>query len=215
MNKTIAAAIFAALTLPATAFAESDISKTLDLTDFSQIEIAGVFELEVSVGGDYRIELSGPESEMARVTASVKGDTLVLNTRDRKRGERKKRDRDAVKAVVSLPSLTGIDVSGVVEASADGIDAEVFSADLSGVGEVTLSGACGRFDADVSGVGELDAKGFECRDVDVDVSGVGEATVYASGSVDARVSGIGEINVYGSPKSVSKKGGLFSEITVH
>lgn len=192
------------------ALAESKSSKTLDLRDFDAIEIGGAYELDVIVGEDFSVELSGPSDEMARVEATLKNGALVLGTKKRIKGGHK-----GVKAVVTMPALSRIAVSGVADADVSGVDAKDFKLDLSGVGEVNIAGECEKLIARVSGVGEVDAQSLQCKSVDVKVAGVGEARVYASEAVSAEVSGMGGIMVYGSPKSVDKRGGFFSEIKVH
>jgi hypothetical protein len=196
--------------LSGAASAESKSSRTLDLRDFDAIEIGGAYELDVIVGEDFSIELSGRSEEMSRVEATIKGTALVLGAKKRIKGDHK-----GVKAVVTMPALNRIAVSGVADADVSGVKSDHFKLDLSGVGEVNIAGECGKLFARVSGVGEVDAQSLQCRDVDVRVAGIGEARVYASESVSAEVSGMGGIMVYGSPKSVDKRGGFFSEIKVH
>lgn len=196
--------------LSGAASAESKSSRTLDLRDFDAIEIGGAYELDVIVGEDFSIELSGRSEEMSRVEATIKGTALVLGAKKRIKGDDK-----GVKAVVTMPALNRIAVSGVADADVSGVKSDHFKLDLSGVGEVNIAGECGKLFARVSGVGEVDAQSLQCRDVDVRVAGIGEARVYASESVSAEVSGMGGIMVYGSPKSVDKRGGFFSEIKVH
>lgn len=188
------------------------ISKSFDYEGFSEIEIAGVYNLDVKVGGDFGIDLSGREKEMKRVEVEMKGDTLILSQKKRKGwgGNQK-----GIDAVITLPVLSEIEVSGVVDGAIDGVDSENFVVEVSGVGDLEISGRCGNLDASVSGVGDLDAKKFECKNVEISLAGVGDATVFASEAVDASVSGVGDIDVYGAPKSVEKSGGMFSDISVH
>jgi Putative auto-transporter adhesin, head GIN domain len=193
--------------------AKNIVAKDYDLVGFDRIDISGVYELDVRIGKDFSIELSGPDDEMARVETTVKDGVLYLDQRKTKR--RKHHNRDGVKAKITLPSLVGLEVSGVVEGSVTNIDTEDFVLAISGVGDVELSGECGAFDAKVSGVGDLDAKALECRAVDIAVSGVGDASVFARDEVDARVSGMGDIDIYGGPKSVQKSSSMFADITVH
>jgi len=181
-----------------------DKTQTVAVADFDRISIAGVFELDVEVGGDYSLTMSGAEEDLARTTAKVEGGVLILDTEERNRDGKRRFVKHGVTAKITMPALVGVDVAGVVDGDIRGIDAETFTADLSGVGDVDLNGTCGSFEADVSGVGDLDAEDFKCRSVDVDVSGVGSASVYASESIDAQIAGIGSISVYGSPAQVSK-----------
>jgi len=207
--------IAAALTASA-AFAGDDkerVSTTLELRDFERISISGVYDLSIDVGEDFSVEISGPAAEVDRVEASVKGGVLELGqSKSKKRWGRK---QHGVDAKISLPKLSGIDVSGVVDGDVDDIDAEDFDLSISGVGDIRLTGRCDSLDASVSGVGDLDADAFQCRVVKVSVSGVGDASVYASEEVDATVSGMGDIDVYGGPDRVSKSDSMFAEVTVH
>ena len=217
--KTIAVSVLAIGIATTAAAKDSDkITRNLDLAGFDRIEISGVYEMNVAVGADYSIELSGPQDEMDWVEASVKNGVLILDQRDRERGEKRRRwhnSREGIDAVITLPSLIGVDVTGVVDGEISGIDSERFDIDISGVGDVDLDGECGTLDADVSGVGDLEAKDLQCRVVSVEVSGVGSASVYASEEVDAEVSGMGDIDVYGSPEKVRKENSMFADITIH
>lgn len=206
------AALIAAIG-PATA--EGAASRMIELKDFTAIEISGAYELDVIVGGDYRITLSGSPEEIDRAEATVRDGALMLGTRKRHRGDWHHGGDNSLKATVSMPALDRLAVSGVVDADIKGVDAGAFRINLSGVGEVNVAGQCGNLDARVSGVGELNAQGLECRVADVALSGMGEASVFAREKASAEVSGMGEINIYGSPKTVDKRGGFLSEITVH
>lgn len=191
----------------------NDIAQTYDLVGFDAIDVAGVYELDVTVGGEFSIIISGAPEEIARVEASVENGELMLGQKKMERGKRHWRNQ-GLTATLTMPALSAIDVAGVVDGEVTGIDATSFKADLSGVGDLDLSGSCETLTAGVSGVGDFDARDLECQDVDIHVSGVGDASVYASQSVDASVSGIGSITVYGSPAQVEKSGGFLSSISV-
>ena len=195
------------------AFADSDVSRNYEMTGFDAIDVEGVFELDVEVGPEFSIEVFGPKKELDRVQISVENNVLRLD-QEKRRGMNWG-NREGVRVRINMPTLVGLNISGVVDGDVSGIDAGRFGLDLSGVGEMELSGSCGELDADVSGVGDLDARKLECGIVDIDVSGVGDATVFASEEVDAQVSGMGDINVYGSPEVVRKDGTMFSDITIH
>lgn len=194
---------------------EEKETRRLDLNGFDQIEISGVYNLEIEVGSDFFVELSGHTDELDRVKASVSGGVLDLSQRDRKKKRGWKNDHDGIDAVIRLPSLTALDISGVVDGDVKKIDTDRFTVRISGVGDLELQGTCGSLKARVSGVGELDADKLECRAVDVRVSGVGDASVFASDEVDANVSGMGDIDVYGSPERVTKSDSMFADVTIH
>ena len=190
----------------------NDITQQYDFVDFDRIDIGGVFEVDVAVGGDFSVKISGSPEAMERVEAAVEDGELVLG--EAKRSGKRHWRVHGLTAVISMPALTAIDVAGVVDGDVTGISADQFDADLSGVGDLDLAGTCGSLTVHVSGVGDLDAESLECENVDVSVSGVGDASVYASQSVDASVSGIGSISIYGSPTDVDKDGSFLSSIDV-
>ena len=191
----------------------NDLTETFDFMGFDQIDVGGVFELEVTVGEDFGIEVSGAAEDMARLEASVDDGVLTLRQSRRERGSRRWRNR-GLDAVITLPALNALNVSGVGEVDVTGIDALGFEAAISGVGDVELVGSCENLVAEVSGIGDFDAKGLECQTVDIDVSGIGDADVYASQSVTANVSGIGSVSIYGSPARVDKSGSFLKNISV-
>ena len=188
----------AATLMVSAAYADDDIervSMTLDLASFERIEVSGVYDVTVSVGGDFSVAISGPADEVDLVEARVKNGVLDLSQKERKK-RWGRNNRHGVDAVISLPRLDAFEVSGVVDGRIKDIDAD-------------------HFDLAISGVGDLDAEDFKCRVVDVTVSGVGDATVYASDEVEASVSGMGSIDVYGGPERVTKSDSLFAEVTIH
>ncbi|MBY0420709.1 MAG: DUF2807 domain-containing protein [Parvularculaceae bacterium] len=187
--------------------------RVLDLDGFDKIAVAGVYDLTVVVGPAFGVRIRGPESEIDKVIAEVRRETLVLDMRDRRGANRKHRGR-SLEAMVTAPQLVALDVAGVADARITGINSSLFKASMSGVGEMHLEGGCKQLSAEVSGVGELDAKRLRCANVWVQVSGIGSAGVFASEAVDASVSGMGDIRVIGSPKKVKKSGGLFADISV-
>lgn len=190
-----------------------DISETYDFTDFDRIDAAGVYELNVNVGGDFSVKISGAPEAMARVNARVEGGELVLDE-ERKDRTRKHWRKQGLTADITMPALNGVDIAGIVDAEIAGVDAAEFRADLSGIGDVDIEGQCDTLIANVSGIGDFDARELECVSADIDVSGIGDATIYASQSVDASVSGIGSVTVYGSPSDVDKDGTFLSNITI-
>ncbi|MBT8472715.1 MAG: DUF2807 domain-containing protein [Marinicaulis sp.] len=191
-----------------------DVTRNYDFDGFREIDISGVYEVKIEVGSAASINLSGAPEEMDRVEIAVTDGVLKLGSGNHGRTKKKLRNH-GITAIITMPELEALDVSGVADVEADNIAASDFDVRLSGVGEIDLSGTCDTLSARVSGVGELDARDLECSTADVRVSGIGEATVYASDAVNAGVSGIGSISVYGTPDDVKKDKGLLSNISIH
>jgi hypothetical protein len=192
-----------------------DVAKTFELSGFDAIEAAGVFDVDVTVGGDaYGVALSGPAAELDRADIRVEGNRLILDMKDGAKRDGGWKNRHALTAKIAMPALSAFDAAGVVDASISGVNAPKMDVQLSGVGDIDIKGSCEVLEANVSGVGDLDAENLECKTVTVTVSGVGDASVYASESATASVGGVGSITVYGAPKNVTKSNSMFSSITV-
>jgi len=188
------------------------VEESYDFKNFTGIIVSGVYEVEIEVGGDYAIDLSGSEKRMKHVEVTKSGDKLYLGT-DNSRVQWKGKN-NGILAKITLPALDEVSLTGVGSIEANGINAKTFVSDVEGVGSVELSGRCTTLKASVEGVGSLEATRLKCESVDVSVEGVGSAEVYASESVVADVDGVGSIDVIGSPEKVKKSKSIMSSISV-
>lgn len=198
----------------ASAPATAEARDRLDLTGFDRIEVGGIYTLDVEVGPAFGIELSGSSYMVQMARARVENGVLHLDHEENT--QCRGRDRcGAVRARITLPALAGLSISGVSEDSrVAGIDAERFTLDLEGVGELVLAGRCGTLDLQVQGVGDVDAEALRCADVSARIEGVGDVDVYASRSIDANVEAMGDLTVHGSPTEVTQQSGRMAEITI-
>ena len=195
---------------------DEQTTRQFEFSDFDQIHIAGVFDMTVEIADEYSIVVDGRKSDVDRVKASVKNGKLKLAMKEKKsKGLFGKRNDRGVDLTVTMPALSALEVSGVVDAEIASIDSDRLEIAISGVGDVDLEGNCGSLEAAVSGVGDLDAEDLKCDSVEVTVSGVGDARVYARESVVATIGGMGEIDVYGEPENVEKSSNMFAEVTIH
>ncbi|MEE9346556.1 MAG: head GIN domain-containing protein [Robiginitomaculum sp.] len=190
-----------------------DITQNYQLSGFDALELGGVFELDVRVGGDFNIVMSGPAKEMDSLIVEVKHGALVVKRKKGKHHSRGK--RDSVNLTITLPSLDEVDIGGVVSGSIAGIKSDSFELNVGGVADLELNGTCTDLDIAIGGVGDVNAEGLVCEDVDAALGGVGNVSVYASNSVDAAIGGVGEIDVYGKPKHVEKTKGFLSHVNIH
>ena len=186
-----------------------DIKETHALSDFDNIEIVGVYELDVKVGPEFYVHTSGAAKDVENLKVYVRGDTLVLDNE-----KKKMKKRSSVLVTITMPSLTGLDIVGVGTGDISGVKADDFTLEVSGVGEMDIEGTCGSLRAEVSGVGDFSTADLKCENVKADLSGVGQFTVYASESADVSAMGIGEIVVLGNPKSIKKDSNLMSKIRI-
>ncbi|CAM3813838.1 head GIN domain-containing protein [Litorimonas haliclonae] len=193
------------------------VEQSYDYQDFDKISVVGVFNMDVEVGGsNFSIKTSGEERYMSHLNVYVDDGTLYLdNDEDEKKRSWRGKKNKGIDITITLPSLNGLEVTGIGNGEIYGIDSNEFEVEFAGLGAMELSGRCGKLDVDYAGMGDMDARGLECEDVTIDMSGMGSASVYASESVDADMSGMGSIDVYGKPKKVKKDKGFMSSVDIH
>lgn len=205
---------FAVLAMMAASIAQ-DISVKHELDGFDQIRIDNVgIQLEVEVGNNFSIEVTGEEELVETLLLKVRGDKLVIyRDDDHKVWDGRGSDSPLVK--ISMPSFTGFDLRGAVDADITGVDSDEVEFDLKGAGNIEVEGKCGWLIIDLKGAGNVEADNLICEEVDVTLKGAGNIEVHASKRVDADINGMGNIDVYGNPREVKKDDGWLSHISIH
>ncbi len=193
----------------------AEISRDYDLEGFNQIRLDNVgLELKVTVGEEFSVEAEGEQELVEALKMRVRGDKLVIY-RDEDDKFWNGNHTEGVMVTISMPSFTGFDLRGAVDAEIKGVDSDRVEFDLKGAGNIEVSGKCRWLIVDLKGAGNVEADDLECEEVDVDLKGAGNIEVYASSKINAEINGMGNIDVYGNPKEVTKEDGWFSNISIH
>lgn len=188
----------------------SGIAATQDRTGetFHAISVSGTSSVNVTVGGETSVVVSGDDNLLAMITTKVVNGELQVSTN----GSYSTNIGLAVD--VSVPSLDSVTVSGVGDLTATNIQSPTMKVDVSGVGDAELSGVVDVLEVNVSGTGDADLQNLIAKNVTVEASGVGDANVHASASVDATASGVGDVEVFGSPAEVKQSASGIGDVVV-
>lgn len=190
------------------------LSKSYDLSGFDAIEIGGVYNLDVTVGEAFRVDISGTPEDMDKIDVYVDGGALVLS-QERRKGVKWNMNRGKeITAHISMPSLNALSIGGVGVGEIKGVESQTFDMSIGGVGEFVISGNCGTLEANVGGVGNMDLRDLKCKQADVSLAGVGEMSIYASERVKVSAAGLGSVDVYGNPKEVEKSKTFLSNVKI-
>ena len=173
------------------------VSETRNIEEFSKIDVSGNFDVEINVGEPISFKIIAESNLLKFIKTKVKKNTLYIMTKENLR------PREDLRILISVPSLDGIECSGVNDIVAQGINSERFEIDLSGAASIHISGNTGYLSIEVSGAADLMAREFITENVRIDVSGAANAEVFATRSCDAEVSGAGYIELYGDAKDVN------------
>lgn len=198
MKKTTALAAIGAAFLAAPALADT-VSEVRDLPEFSRIVIESSGDVNVTVGGEQRVEVFADDDKIDRVTTEVRGDSLYVGIEGRGNFWR---SSGPVRLEVSVTTLNGVEINGSGDISVKNVDSGRFDIEINGSGDVDLDGKCADLNIKVGGSGDIDARNMKCSTADLDINGSGDVYAYATESVVLDINGSGDITLYGDPKNV-------------
>jgi len=188
---------------------------------YDEVALAGWFDVELVDGNEGKITLKGESNLLEHIKTEVRKGKLVIKV---EKGVRLKpsnwnsgihvtvpvKEINAVSLsgsgdIVGRTTLEAEDFSAKMSGSGDitlSLDAEHVSVTLSGSGDIKLEGKTNDFDVQVSGSGDISAYGLEAENVNARVSGSADIKVTAHQSINAHVSGSGDIHYRGNPEKV-------------
>lgn len=176
----------------------ADASELRGVSAFHALDIKAAIDVDVAIGSPGKVELQGPKEWLAKVETRVADGTLTIAMPGTQRNVPR------LRAVITMPTLDGVHVSGVSHMHVATLAEKVLEVGVSGVATIDLVGRADTLVVKLSGTGEVQAKGLATHDATVGVSGSGNATVRATQDVDVSVSGVGNVTVLGRPANVKK-----------
>jgi len=202
------------------------VTREFDLSGFDQVEVTNAFEVEIRQGDAFSVIVRVDDNVEQYLDVVQQASTLRIGLKPISSGTM---SATTLEAEVTMPALTGLELSGASDVSvADfkstvplyvevsgasslrgDIEAGGLRFDFSGASEVKLSGSGEDLVMDVSGASSADLAGFPVADADIEVSGASSATVNVSGQLDLEVSGTSRVRYRGNPTlgSVDASGG--------
>ena len=168
-------------------------TQTRDVADFTRIDNNASVDLRLRVGESQRVQVRAGEKVIDDVGLEVRDGTLHVTF-----------DHDGfgggdVVVEASVPTLTGIDLSGSGDVDADGIDADAFDVRSDGSADIALAGTAALLAVDLDGSGDADLAGLTAREARVAVNGSGDVDVRADTRLDVDVEGSGDVRYHGRP----------------
>ena len=186
------------------------------LTGFDWVDISHSFTVDISQGESFSVVIRIDDNLVEHLNVIKQGDTLKIGldpTRDFNI------QNATMEAKVTMPELTGLDLSGSSDANITGfnstenltvdlsgssslvgdIEAGDISIDLSGSSDMKLAGSAADLTIDISGSSDLDLAELPAVNARMAASGSSSAVVNASGRLDVEASGASDIYYLGDP----------------
>ena len=102
---------------------------SFDLSDFSEIEVGASFEVAIQQGDSFAVEFTVDEDIVDLVAATREGQRLKVDRREDFTGDIR---ADTMEAVITLPTLTRIDLNGSAYAEVAGFTGSFLEVNLTG-----------------------------------------------------------------------------------
>ena len=185
-------------------------------SDFEALDISHAFSVEVVQGDTYRVIVHVDDNFADDLEIVQQGAVLRIGLKPEFRGGL---TSATLEAEVTMPELSGIEVSGASQAEVSGfasnspfsgevsgasvlrgeIEAGDTHLDVSGAGSAELSGHGDGLTIDVSGGSSVDLANYPVTDVIIDASGASSVTVNVSGTLSVSASGASSVKYLGDP----------------
>lgn len=177
------------------------LSDQYGLQDFARVDLTGIFDVEITQGETYAVQLDGPEKEKSRYTIEREGETLIIDYRTNRKmfWERNILDEDKVKIKITMPALkelkakgagkidfegfneedTEIDLTGAMIAEGS-LEARNLTIELTGATILELRGSGSFMEANATGASSLRAFNYEVDEAIIAARGVSSSKVNVS-----------------------------------
>jgi hypothetical protein len=236
MRKHIAAAALLAATT-ATAACSHDrseeagptVSRNYQVGGFSQIEVAGPYDVEVRTGSNASVSARGSEKLLERTVVEVDGDKLLIHP-ERQKGwfHAGWSSRGKASFVVTVPELHAATIAGSGGIKVDRVTGNSFEGTIAGSGGLMLastevqslklaiegsggiqagSGKAKNAEYEIAGSGGINADGVSAEQAKVSIAGSGSVKANATGTARVDIMGSGDVNVSGGAKCTISKAG--------
>jgi hypothetical protein len=206
----------------------TQVTEPRNVTTFNAADIGGAIDATITIqeGATPSVQLIGYENLVKSIKTEIKDNTLSIHTEP---GIELSSDQK-VKAIITLPSITGLSLSGATDATIHGVlKGNNFSLELSGASEVLADNiSVGSFSTEISGAGKVNINGGSTQiakyelsgasvvkafalvtdETSVELSGAGVANVNAQKKLNTHISGVGSIHYKGHPAITSEKSGI-------
>ncbi len=171
-----------------------------DVKDFTVISVKNSTDIDITIGDKFSVELEAEDNLLEIIETEVVRGELRITTAE----GYNVRSRKGSRLTITMPNLEGIEISGSSDLRAQGVDSDELTIDITGSGDIELTGKAKEVEIEIRGSGDIDARDFHAVTVEIDIRGSGDVDISVEEHLWVNISGSGDITYYGDPK-VKKK----------
>lgn len=184
--------------------------------NFRSVDARGFFNVYVTQGDGYHVELEGESNVLPYITTHVDGSKLIISTEH----EIDINTNHDLNVYVTLPQVERVILSGSgniisrntltspepmsfsLNGSGDvkvAVDAPKVETSLAGSGKLRLTGQTKDLKVEIAGSGTFSGDSLKSEESKVSIMGSGSAYVFSSVSLDVTIGGSGDVFYWGDP----------------
>ena len=170
------------------------VADELPFEGFSKVKVSNAIEVEITRADDYSVTITGYENLVQRMDVGLSGQELTIRLTP---GTYL---RNNIKAIVTMPNLSGLTASGASRATATAFTSTAgLELEASGASRVSIDLEAGNTIADISGASRLTGT-LRAQDLRLKVSGASNCQLTGTaGHIALDVSGASDVNLLELP----------------
>jgi len=171
-------------------------SETREVSSFHSVEVHGTIDIEVEVGTERRLEVSGDASLLPYLITDVVDGRLILSM-DRDCPYR--RDMQVI-ARIGMDRLDAVHLEGSGDAILRNVSGGDLEIQVNGSGDLFARGEVEHLLASVHGSGNLELYDLRARTAALEIQGSGDIEAHVTDELEGSVRGSGDIRYRGKPR---------------
>jgi phage shock protein PspC (stress-responsive transcriptional regulator) len=204
----------------------NEVEDQFGLSNFDELDIRGIFDINIKSGDEYAVELIGSDDEKRKYKIFRSGETLVIEYESGTRKfdwNKEVVDMDEIRINITMPMLEKIEAEGYgsirfeeftmddMEIDLRGpvnirgtLNADNLIVNLTGKSEAELSGQVNNLDAELQFASKLRAYSLETKDATVEVNGASSAKVNVSHTLEMDEGLASDVDYRGNPDVINR-----------
>jgi hypothetical protein len=180
------------------------VTEERSVGDFSAVSLQGVGRLIIDETGSESLSITADDNLLPYIETSVRGDKLFISARNGVIFN----DVSDLTYHVTAENLRAVELDGTGSIQVSNLDEEKFEVNLSGAGDINVSGKVDEQTIEIDGAGAYTADELPSRDTTVRHDGAGMVVVQVSEKLDVHINGLGTVEYIGDPSVTQEINGL-------
>jgi hypothetical protein len=173
-------------------------SEKRTVSGFNKVRAGGAVKVEIIAQKEFSVEVEADDNLLPYIKTEVDGGNLKIYS------EGRIKTQNQIRVRISMPELTGLDISGASSGMVSNVKAESLDLEASGASKISIDGEVENLVVEASGASTIDAENLRTQEAVADASGASKVIVSPSAKLKAEASGASTVYYTGEPQSIDK-----------